>query len=269
MANKLDNQNSYKNLIQQIKSTFVEGQSSAVKLVRRQLVLTYWEIGRHIVEFEQLGKEKAVYGSKILSNLSRDLSDQLGRGFSRNNLIYMRLCYLKYPDVSLLSDQLTWAHFVELLGIDLDLERSFYEKQTIASKWTIRELRRQKESALFLRLAQTQDKTGVLRLVEQKTIPEKPEDIVRDSYVFEFLKIPEPYHISEEELETRLLDNLQAFLLELGRGFAFIGRQHRVTIDNTHYKVDLVFYHRFLRCFVLIDLKVDKVKHKDIGQMNM
>jgi predicted nuclease of restriction endonuclease-like (RecB) superfamily len=233
------------------------------------MVLTYWAIGRHIVEYEQMGNEKSVYGSKILERLSKDLSDQLGRGFSRNNLIYMRLCYIRYPVVALLSDQLTWAHYVEIMPIDHELERRFYEKQAILEKWTVRELKRQKSSALFLRLAVSQDKEGVLKLAETGKLPETPEDILRDPYVFEFLKIPEPYQISEKELETRLLDNLQAFLLELGKGFTFVGRQYRITVANEHHRVDLVFYHRFLRCFVLLDLKIEKVKHLDIGQMNM
>ena len=262
-------QSTYQALLDQIRQTYSNGQASAIRAARRQMVLTYWAIGKHIVEFEQGGNEKAEYGSKILERLSRDLSDQLGKGFSRTNLISMRLCFIRYPDVTLLSDQLTWGHIVELLFIDHDLERSFYEKQVIIEKWTVRELKRQKSSSLFLRLAATQDKTGVLQLAAKGKIVERPEDLLRDPYVFEFLKIPEPYHLSEKELETRLLDNLQSFLLELGKGFAFVGRQYRITIDNEHYKVDLVFYHRFLRCFVLLDLKIEKVKHGDIGQMNM
>ena len=259
----------YDFLLSQIKETYNTGKISAIKAVRRQLVLTYWAIGRHIVEYEQAGNEKAIYGSKVLTRLSKDLSDQLGRGFSRTNLIYMRLLYLHYPDVALLSDQLTWGHFVELVSIEQELERKFYEKQAIREKWTIRELKRQIKTALFLRLAASKDKEGILRLANKGKIVEQAEDILRDSFVFEFLKIPEPYHLSEKELETRLIDNLQSFLLELGKGFTFVGRQYRITIDNEHYKVDLVFYHRFLRCFVLIDLKIDKVKHHDIGQMNM
>jgi predicted nuclease of restriction endonuclease-like (RecB) superfamily len=266
---KLEVPNNYKNLLLQIKNTFVEGQSVAVKMVRRQMVLTYWAIGKNIVEFEQNGREKAVYGSKVLENISKDLSDQLGRGFSRTNLINMRLCFIKYPNLNLLSDQLTWGHIVELLGIEHELERSFYEKQTVIEKWTVRELKRQKDTSLFLRLAASQDKAGILQLAEKGRIIEQPTDLLRDPFVFEFLKIPEPYHISEKELEARLLDNLQSFLLELGKGFTFVGRQYRITIDNEHYKVDLVFYHRFLRCFVLLDLKINKVKHADIGQMNM
>jgi predicted nuclease of restriction endonuclease-like (RecB) superfamily len=266
---KLEVPNNYKNLLLQIKNTFVEGQSVAVKMVRRQMVLTYWAIGKNIVEFEQNGREKAVYGSHLLETLSKDLSHELGKGFNRSNLIYMRLAYIRYPNVSNLSHELTWAHYIELLKIEHELERSFYEKQTVLEKWTVRELKRQKDTSLFLRLAASQDKAGILQLAEKGRIIEQPTDLLRDPFVFEFLKIPEPYHISEKELETRLLDNLQSFLLELGKGFTFVGRQYRITIDNEHYKVDLVFYHRFLRCFVLLDLKINKVKHADIGQMNM
>lgn len=262
-------QHTYLALIEQIRTTYVQGQIAAIKAARRQLVLTYWAIGKHIVEYEQAGNEKAEYGSKILERLSKDLSHQLGRGFDRSSLIYMRLCFLRYPDSTLLSHQLTWSHYLELLKIDHDLERSFYEKQAILERWTVRELKRQKNSALFLRLAASQDKAGVLQMATQGKIVERPEDLLRDPFVFEFLKIPEPYHLSEKELETRLLDNLQSFLLELGKGFAFVGRQYGITIDNERYHVDLVFYHRYLRCFVLLDLKIDKVKHYDIGQMNL
>ncbi|MBK8704500.1 MAG: DUF1016 family protein [Saprospiraceae bacterium] len=262
-------QHTYLALIEQIRTTYVQGQTAAIKAARRQLVLTYWAIGKHIVEYEQAGNEKAEYGSKILERLSKDLSHQLGRGFDRSSLIYMRLCFLRYPDSTLLSHQLTWSHYLELLKIDHDLERSFYEKQAILERWTVRELKRQKNSALFLRLAASQDKAGVLQMATQGKIVERPEDLLRDPFVFEFLKIPEPYHFSEKELETLLLDNLQSFLLELGKGFAFVGRQYGITIDNERYHVDLVFYHRYLRCFVLLDLKIDKVKHYDIGQMNL
>jgi predicted nuclease of restriction endonuclease-like (RecB) superfamily len=266
---KIKKQDTYQNLLSQIKQSFVEGQLNAIKMVRRQLVLTYWSIGRHIVDFEQMGQEKAIYGSHLLETLSKDLSHELGKGFNRSNLIYMRLCFIKYSNIETLSHELTWGHLIELLKIEHELERSFYQKQTVIEHWTVRELKRQKDSSLFLRLAASQDKEGILLLAEKGQVIEQAEDLLRDPYVFEFLKIPEPHHISEKDLEKKLLDNLQAFLLELGKGFTFVGRQYRITIDNEHYKVDLVFYHRFLRCFVLIDLKINKVKHKDIGQMNM
>lgn len=176
---------------------------------------------------------------------------------------------LTYPICATLSHKLSWSHIVELLKISDDLEREFYEKQTVLENWSIRELQRQKESGLFLRLSLNKNKKDVLALSQNGQIIEKPTDILRDPYIFEFLKISEPYHIAETQLESLLCDNLQNFLLELGRGFTFVGRQYKVTLNNTHYKVDLVFYHRILRCFVLIDLKINEVKHQDIGQMNM
>ena len=168
-----------------------------------------------------------------------------------------------------MSHQLTWSHYIELLKIDSELERTFYEKQAVAENWSVRELVRQKETALFLRLATGKDKKEILQLAHKGQIIEKPEDLLKDTYIFEFLKIPEPYHISETDLETRLISQLQDFLLELGKGFAFIGRQYRITLANRHHYIDLVFYHRILKCFVLIDLKKEEAGYEDVGQMNM
>lgn len=181
----------------------------------------------------------------------------------------MRLLFLRYPIGQKPSHQLSWSHYVELLKIDDDLERGFYEKQAIAERWSVPELKRQKQSALFLRLAASKDKEGILQLAAQGQTLAQPADLLREPYVFEFLKIPEPARVSETQLETLLCDHLQQFLLELGKGFTFVGRQYRITLNNTHYKVDLVFYHRILRCFVLIDLKIDEVQHHDIGPMNL
>ena len=164
---------------------------------------------------------------------------------------------------------MSWSHWVELLKLADPLERSFYEQQTVREKWAVRELQRQKNSSLFLRLAAGKDKEAVLQLAHQGQIVAQPADLLRDPFVFEFLKVPEPHAISETDLETRLCNQLQPFLLELGKGFTFVGRQYRVPINNTHYRVDLVFYHRILRCFVLIDLKINEVEHHDIGQMNL
>lgn len=158
---------------------------------------------------------------------------------------------------------------MELLKIDNATEREFYLNQTQQTNWSVRELKRQKDSALFLRLAAGKDKDTIKALAERPQTVEQPSDLERDSYVFEFLKIPEPYRLSETQLEQALCDHLQSFLLELGKGFTFVGRQYRITVNNHHYRVDLVFYHRILRCFVLIDLKINEVKHQDIGQMNM
>jgi predicted nuclease of restriction endonuclease-like (RecB) superfamily len=197
------------------------------------------------------------------------MAEGLAVQFSRSNLNYMRLFYLLFPNCETLSHNLSWSHYCELVKIDNELERGFYYQQNILENWSVRELRRQKESGLFLRLASSKDKEKVLELARKGQIIENPEDIVKDVFVLEFLKIPEPYIVSENELETRLIDNLQTFLLELGRGFTFVGRQYRIVLNNTVYRVDLVFYHRILRCFVLIDLKINDVKHSDIGQMNM
>ena len=155
------------------------------------------------------------------------------------------------------------------MKIDDNLERSFYEKQSILENWSVQELLRQKQSALFLRLAISKDKDAIQKIALEGHIPALPSDILKDPYVFEFLKVPEPWQPSENHLEDLLSDHLQQFLLELGKGFTFVGRQYRVTVNNRHYKVDLVFYHRILRCFVLIDLKINDVQHHDIGQMNM
>jgi predicted nuclease of restriction endonuclease-like (RecB) superfamily len=177
--------------------------------------------------------------------------------------------HLRHPIGEKPSHQLSWSHHVELLKLDDPLERSFYEKQAIAEGWSVPELRRQKASSLFLRLAASKDKAGILQLAAQGQILEQPADLLREPYVFEFLKIPKPQRVSETQLETVLCDHLQPFLLELGKGFTFVGRQYRVTINNSHYRVDLVFYHRILRCFVLVDLKLGEVHHHDIGQMNL
>jgi predicted nuclease of restriction endonuclease-like (RecB) superfamily len=244
---------SYQELLGRISQAYTEGRLHTFQSVNIHMTATYWKIGHDIVEYEQGGKIKAGYGKALLANLSRDLILLHGRGFSRSNLVYMRLLYLRYPISQKLSDLLSWSHYVELLKIDDDLERSFYEKQAILERWSVPELKRQKDSALFLRLAAGKDKTAILKLAAQGQLIEQPSDILRDPYVFEFLKIPEPYLIPETRLETLLYDHLQQFLLELGKGFTFVGRQYRITVNNTHYRVDLVFYHRILRCFVLIE----------------
>lgn len=263
----------YRQLVQQISDTYTQGRVQAVQAVNAQLVQTYWQVGRHIVEFEQAGQMRAEYGKALIDTLAADLGLRHGKGFSRSNLIRFRQFYLAYPGLAeksaTLSHQLTWSHIVELLKIDDPLERGFYEQQALRERWSVRELVRQKESSLFLRLAASQDKAGILQLAAQGQVVEQPADLLREPYVFEFLKIPEPYQVSETQLETLLCDHLQPFLLELGKGFTFVGRQYRVTINGTHHRVDLVFYHRILRCFVLIDLKLGEVQHHDIGQMNL
>jgi predicted nuclease of restriction endonuclease-like (RecB) superfamily len=259
----------YHALLEQISHTYAQGRIVAMQAVNAQLIETYWQVGRHIVEFEQAGKVRADYGKALINNLAKDLNVRHGKGFSRSNLIRVRQFYLAYPKGATASHFLSWSHVVELLKIEEPLERSFYEQQCVHERWSVRELMRQKDSALFLRLAASKDKAGILQLAAQGQLVEQPANLLREPYIFEFLKIPEPYQVSETQLESHLCDHLQQFLLELGKGFTFVGRQYRITLNNTHYKVDLVFYHRILRCFVLIDLKINEVQHHDIGQMNM
>jgi predicted nuclease of restriction endonuclease-like (RecB) superfamily len=261
--------NPYNNLLANIGNILEEGRKQAFYAVNSILVKTYWGIGKGIVEYEQEGKERAEYGSALLDSLSRDLKQRYGKGFSRRNVLDMRRFYLNYPNWQTVSAELSWSHYVELLEIEDSLERSFYERQAANEKWSVRELSRQINSALFHRIALSKDKKGVLELSKKGLIAKDESDIVKDPYILEFLKVPENYKLSEKELEQKIIDNLQMFLLELGKGFTFVKRQFRITLDNNNYYVDLVFYHRILKCFVLIDLKIGKVNHNDFGQMNM
>jgi predicted nuclease of restriction endonuclease-like (RecB) superfamily len=259
----------YKDLVDRISKRYTEGQTKAFYAINESIIDTNWNIGKYIIEFEQEGQAKAKYGSQLLERLSTDLTLLHGGGFSRSVLNYMRQFYLRYPICETLSHKLSWSHYCELLKISDDLERSFYYQQNVRENWSVRELRRQKDAGLFLRLAMSKDRDEILKLASEGQVAEKPDDVVKDIYVLEFLKIPEPSYYSESDLETRIIENLQSFLLELGKGFTFVGRQYRITINNVNYHVDLVFYHRILKCFVLIDLKINDVKHNDVSQMNM
>jgi predicted nuclease of restriction endonuclease-like (RecB) superfamily len=261
--------NKYQNLIHQIGELFQSGRQRAIQSVNTVLVQTYWEIGRYIVEFEQQGNERAEYGTQLFERLSKDLTLQYGKGFSRSNLLYMRKLYLSFQISETLSHLLTWSHYFEILKSDSDLEISFYSKQCEIEKWSVRELKRQMRSSLFERIALSKDKQGVLELAKNGHSIEKPEDILKDPFVLEFLKIPEQYQYLESDLEENIISNLQQFIMEMGKGFAFIGRQYRMSIGGKHFRLDLLFYHRILKCFVLIDLKRGEIDHQDIGQMNL
>lgn len=240
--------------------------------VNSVLVETYWNIGRHIVEFEQKGEIRAKYGDALLSRLSKVLGQKLGKGFSRPNLNFMRKFYLLYPNCQTVSNKLSWSHICELVTIDDELERSFYERECIAEHWSLRALRRQIDSGLFMRLALSKDKDGVLALAHEGIKPadiQKPEDVVRDTYTLEFLGLSTKKQFKEGDLQKLLMQNMKTMLLELGKGFLFQEEQYHMCINNHHYHVDLLFYHRILRCHVLIDLKRGTVTHRDIGQMKM
>ncbi|GAB4329645.1 MAG: PDDEXK nuclease domain-containing protein [Calditrichia bacterium] len=261
--------NTYQQLKASIGELLRQGREQAGRAVNAILVQTYWQIGRYIVEFEQKGKLKAEYGSELLDRLSKDLTAEFGKGFSRSNLFQIRQFYLKFPKIQTLSVQLSWSHYVEIMKADSELEISFYTRQCEKENWSVRELRRQMKSMLFHRLALSKDKTGVIEIAKKGSEVEKAGDLIKDPYVFEFLGIQPREQYLESELEQRLIQNLELFLLELGKGFAFVGRQYKISLANRHFYVDLVFYHRILKCFVLIDLKRGEIEHTDIGQMNM
>ncbi len=269
MTDKPNQLDIYLKLVDTIGNTIEGARMRAVRAVNNELLKANWEIGKYIVEYEQHGNEKAEYGSSLLTNLSKDLKSRFGKGFSKSNVYLMRQFYLKYQKFQSVTGKLTWTHYAELLGISDDNTRKFYEKQAENENWSVRELKRQINSSLFERIALSKNKKNVLKLSQQGLIINEAKDIVKDPYVLEFLQIPEEQRMTENKLEQKIIDNLQTFLLELGKGFSFVGRQYRITLANDHFYVDLVFYHRILKCFVLIDLKTKHVKHQDIGQMNM
>ena len=259
----------YQDLLDSIGELLNQARRRAYQQINLILTKTYWEIGRHIVIYEQKNSEKASYGSHLLDRLSEDLRARYGRGFSRRNVLNMRNFYLSYPKWQAVPAILSWSHITLLLSVDDNLTRQFYEKECIENRWSTRELERQMDSMLFERLALSKDKRGVLKLASNGQKISKAEDIVKDPYILEFLNIPEDYRYSEKELEQKIIENMQNFLLELGKGFSFVARQYRISFNNKHFKVDLVFYHRILKCFVLIDLKLGAITHQDIGQMNL
>ena len=250
--------------------------SKVVQTVNKTMVYTYFEIGRTIVEEEQKGKERAEYGKQIIKELSQKLTREFGKGFSTTNLKQMRQVYLTYSKSQTLSDQfekfdfqLSWSHYLFLMKVDNPDERKFYEIEAISNGWSLRELQRQFDTALFERLVLSRDKKGIKELSKKGQIITKPNDTVKDPYVLEFLGLPEETKYSETELEQKIIDKLEHFLLELGKGFTFVGRQVRFTFDDKHFRTDLVFYNRILQCFVLIDLKIGEITHQDLGQMQM
>ncbi len=262
-------ENKYQSLVEHIGVLLHDGRLKAVQSVNTILVNTYWEIGRYIVEFEQKGNDKAEYGSQLFERLSKDLSLAYGKGFGRTNLQYIRKLYLAFPICGTVSRILTWSHYYEILKADTDLEISFYSKQCEKEKWSVRELRREMNSMLFHRIALSKDKEGVLKLAREGHSVETPEDLIKDPFVLEFLNIPQQFKYLEGELEDKIISNLQQFIMEMGKGFAFIGRQYRMSLGGKHFYLDLLFYHRILKCFVLIDLKRGEIDHQDIGQMNL
>lgn len=270
MANE-PSSNKKSSLYNKIASILEESRKFVASTVNTAMVQTYFEIGRLIVEEEQHGNIRAEYGKETLKKLSEKLTANYGKGFSVTNLKQMRDFYLTYQIRQTVSDQFTlsYSHYLFLMRIDNPDERNFYEIEAKSSNWSIRELKRQFDSALYERLSLSKDKEKVKLLSHQGQVIENPSDIVKDPYVLEFLGLPEKSCYSESELESRLIEKLESFLLELGKGYTFVGRQVRLSFDEKHFFVDLVFYNRLLQCFVLIDLKIGEITHQDLGQMQM
>ena len=256
-------------IFSQIKELLQSSKSKIATSINTYMVQTYFEVGKIIVEHEQEGKKKAEYGKETLKILSKKLTKEFGRGFSQRNLEYMRKFYLCYSIPQTLSPKfvLSWSHYVSLIKLD-GLARKFYEIEAAKNYWGVREMNRQISSSLFERLAISKSDSEVKKLSLEGQIIENPDDIIKEPYVLEFLDL-EHKKYSENELETKIIDNLEHFLLELGTGFTFVGRQKRFSFENKHFYVDLVFYNRLLKSFVLIDLKIGEITHQDLGQMQM
>ncbi|MDD5676306.1 MAG: PDDEXK nuclease domain-containing protein [Chitinivibrionales bacterium] len=295
----MKNKNNAVDLLNQIRTLIVNARTTVAKSADFVQVMTGFQIGRLIVENEQCGKMRAGYSEQILQTLSRKLTLEFGRGFARRNLAYMRQFYLTYKDrilqspiaqslaestrtekipilqsliaKSLIADvfKLSWTHYLFLMSIDDPDERSFYEIESAAQNWTIRELRRQFNTSLYERLALSRNKAKVKELSHKGQIVQKPEDAIKEPVVLEFLGLDEKTSYTETHLETAIINKIEHFLLEMGKGFLFEARQKRMTINDKHFHVDLVLYNRLLRCYVLIDLKIGEITHQDIGQMQM
>ena len=259
-------------VVQEIKSVLDCARRNVAVQVNNELLMSYWKIGEIIIRYEQDNGIRAAYGEQTLKQMSKALTQALGKGFSRSNLQNMRQLYLTYKKCQTLSGKLSWSHYCELLSISDPDKRSFYEKEAINANWSVRELKRQVDSSLFERLLLSRGDTNkeqVLALALHGNELSKPADVIRDPYVFEFLGLPEDKPFLESDLEQALVQQIEKFLLELGRGFMFVGTQQRVTLNNTHYYVDMVFYNKILRAYVLIELKTTKLTPEAAGQINM
>ncbi len=282
--------NTYPHLIADLSVLIEQGRRIAVRSVNVALVATYWLVGRQIVEYEQQGKGRAEYGEALLKQLAKDLSHRYGKGFSKRNLELMRQFYSFYPIAQTVSAQsskrdrrpvrslpqvldalaarfsLSWSHYCELLRLGDQTVREFYEHEAIQGNWSVRQLDRQMQSLLYERVALSKRKTAVIAKAHEKPLVIRPEDEIKDPYVLEFLGLKDEY--SESQLEDALIHHLEEFLLELGTGFTFVARQKRITLNGKHFRLDLLLYHRVLKCLVAIDLKLGALEPADFGQMN-
>ena len=267
MSNELMNP-----VISEIKGILNAARQNVARTVNNELLLAYWKIGEIIVRYEQNDNVRAAYGDKTLKAISKELTNELGKGFSVSNLQFMRRFYQQYQIQQTVSVKLSWSHYCELLTISDENKRSFYEKEAVNSNWSVREMKRQINTSLYERLLLSKgefNKEQVLSLAANGIEIAESADIIKDPYVFEFLGIPEDKPVMENDLEKALVEQIEKFLLELGRGFMFVGTQQRITINNTHYYADMVFYNKPLKSYVIIELKTTKLMPEAAGQLNM
>jgi len=291
------------NLMDRVVSILEQARANVARAVNSNMVIAYWLTGREIVEALQSGEDRAEYGENLLDDLSKQLSKRFGRGFSATNLRYFRLFYQSFSDRqpeihhstsdelasvgqdAVLADltaalavsedrtgfspNLSWTHYRVLCKVENPVERRFYEIEAEKTGWSVSALERQIHSFLFARLLKSRDKGGVLALAEHGQTVSQPIDVIKQPYVLDFLDLPDQAQLHESDLETAIIGNLQPFLLELGKGFAFVGRQYRIATESQHFFIDMVFYNFLLKCFVLIDLKIGRLEHRDVGQMDM
>ena len=260
-----------KDIYQEIHDLLHKARQDIISNVNYTMTKTYFLIGKRMVEEEQNGNKRAEYGKKLMKTLSEKLTKEFGKGFSQRNLEQMRTFYLRYSISQTVSAEfkLSWSHYLILMRMEDIDARNFYEIEAFENNWSLRELKRQVNSSLYERLVLSKDKEKVKELAVKGQIIEKAQDVIKDPYILEFLGLDEKSEYSENKLETEIINKLEMFLLELGKGFTFVGRQVRFTFDERHFRVDLVFYNRLLKCFVLIDLKIGEVTHQDLGQMQM
>ena len=258
----------FNTIFNNIKELVVNSRNKVYTTVNIEMLKLYWNIGKIIMGIQQ-GDERAKYGDSILEKLSEKLTNEFGKGFSKRNLERMRKVYICFPITTTVSSQLSWSHYLELIKIEDKSKRNFYFNECINTKWSVRELQRQRDSLLYERLLLSADKEKVLELSEKGQILKTSKDLVKDPFVLEFLDIKENTYYLESDLEKNILEHLKEFLLELGKGFSYVGNQVRITLNEEHFYPDLVFYNRILKCFMIIDLKIGKVTHQDIGQMQM
>ena len=268
MNNNLINNNEINNIFNAIKQLVINSKNKVYSAVNTEMLNLYWNIGKAIMEIQQ-GDERANYGDAVIEKLSEKLTAEFGKGFSKRNLERMRKFYIYFPIATTVSSQLSWSHYLEIIKIEEKYKRNFYIKETINARWSVRELQRQIGSLLYERLLLSANKDKILELAEKGQELKNSKDLVKDPFVLEFLDIKENTDYLESDLEKNILEHLKEFLLELGKGFMFVGSQVRITLEDEHFYPDLIFYNRLLKCFVIIDLKIGKVSHQDMGQMQM